>query len=140
MPGGLVIGLIGPLGAGKTLFVKGVAGENSPDQSEATSPTFTLVQEYPGRLTIYHLDMYRLERMDDPLLLSLEEMIRPDSVVIIEWADRVQKVLPSDVLWVQIEPRDETSRILSFRSGGPVSKAASDRLRSVCVDIHAAQF
>lgn len=94
--GGEVVALIGPLGSGKTHFMKGVAaGLESPDMSQVTSPTFVLVNEYEGRggeLTIYHIDAYRLASVREFEALGFEDYCRPDAVVFIEWAD---KVLPA---------------------------------------------
>lgn len=134
LPGGLVIGLTGPLGAGKTLFVRGLAEANAGSHCEVTSPTFTLVQEYHGRLTLYHLDVYRLLRTNDPLLLSIDEMIRADSAVVMEWAERVHRALPDDMLWITIEPCGETSRKFNFEARGPVSKRFLDAIRAQNVD------
>ena len=85
--GGEVLLLYGDLGAGKTAFVRGLARGLGGSPDEVSSPTFTLVQEYRGRLTLYHVDLYRLkpEEIDD---LGLDELVAPDSVVAIEWADR----------------------------------------------------
>lgn len=128
MSGGIVIALVGPLGAGKTLLVKGIAAQNAGGPCEVTSPTFTLVQEYPGRLTLYHLDVYRLPAGNDPLLLALDEMVRPDSVAIVEWADRIRAALPYDMLWVEIAPHDESVRSFFMSATGPVSATALDAL------------
>lgn len=96
LEGGEVVALIGNLGSGKTHFIKGVAaGLESPDMSQVTSPTFVLVNEYEGRggeLTIYHIDAYRLESVAEFEALGFEDYCRPDTVVFIEWAD---KVLPA---------------------------------------------
>ncbi len=124
----MVIALVGPLGAGKTLLVKGIAGENAGGPCEVTSPTFTLVQEYPGRLTLYHMDVYRLPGKHDPLLLGLDEMIRPDSVLIVEWADRISTTLTADTLWIEITPRGETHRDFRLRANGPLSEASIEAL------------
>jgi tRNA threonylcarbamoyladenosine biosynthesis protein TsaE len=124
----MVIALVGPLGAGKTLLVKGIAAENAGGPCEVTSPTFTLVQEYPGRLTLFHLDVYRLPAGHDPLLLALDEMVRPDSVAIVEWADRIRTALPYDMLWVEIAPRDESVRAFCISASGPLSASALDAL------------
>lgn len=112
--GGLSIALIGPLGAGKTHLVKGIAtGNGLSDPRKTTSPTFTLIQEYPGRVTLYHIDVYRLRGPAELIALGVEELVRPDSVVVIEWADRVREVIPQPRLIIEIEPTGDTSR--SFR-------------------------
>lgn len=115
--------LAGPLGAGKTLLVKGIALENARGACEVTSPTFTLVQEYAGRFRIFHLDVYRLKGPNDPLLRELDEMAGPDAIVLIEWGDRVASALPDDCLWIAIEPRGAQNRNFKFRATGPVARA-----------------
>ena len=86
---GLVIGLSGGLGAGKTQFVKGLArGLGIP--ARVHSPTFTLVNEYGGgRLRLFHLDLYRLETRGQMVSAGLEEFLQPDGVSVIEWAERL---------------------------------------------------
>jgi tRNA threonylcarbamoyladenosine biosynthesis protein TsaE len=104
---GDVIGLIGDLGAGKTTLTQAIArgmGITSP----VTSPTFTLLQEYPGPIPLFHLDPYRLERPEDLADLGLEEYFERGGVVIVEWADKVETLLPSDrlTLWLEIAERE----------------------------------
>ena len=121
--GGEVIALIGPLGAGKTQFVKGLAaGNGHPDPSGVTSPTFTLVNEYPGRFDLYHLDAYRLRSGDELAALGFDEMTRADSVVVIEWADRVTPALPDDRVTILFESTGDTSRRLTLTVAGPTSR------------------
>lgn len=128
--GGLTIGLVGPLGAGKTQLIKGIAvGNGLNDERQVTSPTFTLVQEYPGRFTLFHLDVYRLSKPGEFAGLGVMEMIRPDSVVLVEWADRVADELPGDSLWATLEVTGDAQRRLSLRAGGPFSADQLDRLR-----------
>ncbi len=129
-----MIALVGPLGAGKTLLVKGIATANAGGPCEVTSPTFTLVQEYPGRLTIFHLDVYRLASSKDPLLLALDEMVRPDSVAVVEWADRVRSSLHHDTLWISITPGGESARSFSCHAEGPKSMRCLDAFRAALVD------
>ena len=106
---GDVILLSGNLGAGKTAFVRGLAAGLGIDPDEVSSPTFTLVHEYRGgRLTLYHADLYRLERVatED---LGLEEMGVSDGVLAIEWPDRLSHAMPG-ARAVHIEVVDENTR------------------------------
>jgi tRNA threonylcarbamoyladenosine biosynthesis protein TsaE len=106
-PGGVVL-LYGELGAGKTAFVRGLArGLGAPD-AEVSSPTFTIVQEYAGRLPLYHVDLYRLEpnEIED---LGLDELISGDGVVAIEWAERWHG-RPDDAIEVRLEHAGEDER------------------------------
>lgn len=129
--GGVVIGLTGPLGAGKTYLVKGIAGGNAGGASvEVTSPTFTLVNEYTGTLALYHLDSYRLPNAQALLDLGFDEMIRPDTAVVVEWADRVRSVMPSDCLWIELAPKGETDRRMSFAAYGDAAGDCLTRLRN----------
>jgi len=95
-PAGAVISLIGPLGAGKTTFVQGLAqGLGVSQKCKVTSPTFTLIKEYEGRLRLYHVDAYRLSGAAEMAELGAEELFSSEGLVVIEWADRVVGVLPS---------------------------------------------
>ena len=110
---GDVILLSGNLGAGKTAFVRGLAAGLGIDPEEVSSPTFTLVHEYRGgRLTLYHADLYRLDRVatDD---LGLEEMGVADGVLAIEWPDRLSHALPG-ARRIDIEVVDEKTRRISW--------------------------
>jgi tRNA threonylcarbamoyladenosine biosynthesis protein TsaE len=108
--GGDVVLLHGELGAGKTAFTRGLARGLGIDPAEVSSPTFTLVQEYHGRLTLYHVDLYRLEEreVDD---LGLDELVLGDGVVVIEWAER-WRGRPEDVIEVRFEQIDDDARRL----------------------------
>ena len=116
---GQVIGLIGPLGAGKTLFVRGLAeGLDVVDPRAISSPTFVLIQEYAGRLPIYHFDVYRLTSVEQFAALGPEEYFEGPGVCVIEWADRVAQLLPNDRLEVRFAIQGPTSRSLSLRAMG----------------------
>ena len=107
---GDVVLLFGDLGAGKTAFVRGLARGLGADPEDVSSPTFTLVQEYHGRLALFHVDLYRLEEreVDD---LGLEELVLADGVVAIEWAERWRD-RPDDGIEVSLEDiGDEKRRI-----------------------------
>jgi tRNA threonylcarbamoyladenosine biosynthesis protein TsaE len=98
---GDAIALTGELGAGKTTFVRGAARALGFDGAVA-SPTFTLVREYQGRLRVYHVDVYRLERVQDVLDLGVDEMVAEGGVLLVEWGDAVEGLLPDDHLLVEI--------------------------------------
>jgi tRNA threonylcarbamoyladenosine biosynthesis protein TsaE len=130
LAGGSVIALEGPLGAGKTLLAKGVAvGNGLRDASLVTSPTFTLVQEYAGRLHLYHLDVYRLKSAAEVTALGFSEMIRPDAAVLIEWADRISELLPDDRLTIRLEPTGAEQRHAELIATGPLSRQCLARLQ-----------
>ena len=105
---GDVVLLYGDLGAGKTAFTRGLARGLGAAAGDVTSPTFTLVQEYRGRLTLYHVDLYRLDEreVDD---LGLEELVLGEGVVAIEWAERWRE-RPDDVIEVRLEHVGEDRR------------------------------
>jgi len=121
--GGVAIGIVGPLGAGKTHLVKGIAaGNGTVDPRKITSPTFTLIHEYPGRLRLYHIDAYRLRGPSELIALGFDELVTLDSVVAVEWADRVRSAMPTNTLWIEIIPIEEATRDLLFHAGGPLAE------------------
>jgi tRNA threonylcarbamoyladenosine biosynthesis protein TsaE len=101
---GLVVGLSGDLGAGKTQLVKGIA-RGLGITARVHSPTFTLVNEYGGgRLRLFHLDLYRLETRGQIVSAGLEEFLQPDGVTVIEWAEKmVNEEKPRRMIFVKIE-------------------------------------
>lgn len=118
---GDVIGLVGCLGAGKTHLVKGVAaGLGVADERIINSPTFVLVNEYEGRLHVYHVDAYRLPGPRELEAVGFEEMCSSEGVVLVEWADRVAKALPEGCLWVELTVAGESVRRITLRTDLPV--------------------
>jgi len=118
---GDVVALNGELGSGKTEFVHGLAqGLKVPPQVVA-SPSFALAHEYPGRLPLVHLDLYRLEDLPPEMLPDLEEYLSGPQVVAVEWARRLAPLLPGDYLEVDLETIGESSRQLTFTGHGPRS-------------------
>ena len=113
---GSVISLRGSLGAGKTVFAKGVA--RSLGITEAiVSPTFTLVQEYDGRLPMYHMDLYRITSEDDFQMIGGEDMLYSDGVCLIEWSEVIDSLLPKETLFVEIKVNDDQSRTVQITGG-----------------------
>ena len=123
---GSVVALIGELGAGKTTLTKGIArGLDVPDLIH--SPTFTLIHEHRGRLSVAHFDLYRLdapEQLDD---LGYEEYFFGDWVCVIEWAEKIMELLPPDHLEIRIAGEDEV-RSLDIRAAGPRSADVLSRV------------
>jgi len=117
LAGGETLLLSGPLGAGKTILVKGIAYALGIDKDEVTSPSFTLVNTHRGRLVLYHIDLYRLEEGDTAAhAVDLDELLREESaVVIIEWAERIRNYhLPADVWRVTIRGDGDSPRAISI--------------------------
>ena len=108
--GGEVILLTGELGAGKTAFVRGLARGLGADPGEVASPTFVLMTSYPGRLTLHHADLYRLEAADAERDLGLEELPGAGGVLAVEWADRLREVPWARAVRVRIEHAGEDVR------------------------------
>lgn len=126
---GTVVALVGDLGAGKTRFAQGLAAGLGVDERVVNSPTFVLIQEYPGRLPMYHFDTYRLRDVSAFLELGAEEYLAGEGVCLIEWADRVEPVLPADRLTVRFSIAGPESRRLDFAAGGATSLELLERLR-----------
>jgi tRNA threonylcarbamoyladenosine biosynthesis protein TsaE len=101
------IALSGELGAGKTTLVQGVA-RGLGVAEHVVSPTFTLVREYRGRLELTHVDVYRLQHVQDVLDLGLEEIGDGDALLVVEWGDAVETLLPADRLDVELTTVDPT--------------------------------
>ncbi len=116
---GAVIGLIGPLGAGKTHLVRAVAeGLGIADSRAVSSPTFVLIQEYAARLPIYHFDAYRLRSAAEFFELGVQEYFEGEGVCLVEWADKVGSQLPRERLSIILEVVGETQRQATVSASG----------------------
>jgi tRNA threonylcarbamoyladenosine biosynthesis protein TsaE len=111
---GDVVALTGELGAGKTCFVQGVV-QGLGATTEATSPTFVLVNEYRGRLAIHHVDAYRTESLTELIDLGLLELFDGDGVTLVEWADKLRPLLPARTIDVGIEGVGDEPRTITIR-------------------------
>jgi tRNA threonylcarbamoyladenosine biosynthesis protein TsaE len=118
---GAVVSLVGQLGAGKTHFVRAIAlGLGLKQERAVTSPTFVLVQEYQGRLPIYHFDAYRLHAEQEFHDLGAHEYFQGQGVCLIEWGDRVAGALPEELLQVTLTISGATARRFHFEARGAV--------------------
>jgi tRNA threonylcarbamoyladenosine biosynthesis protein TsaE len=117
LEGGEILLLNGPLGAGKTLFVKGISSALGVDEEDVTSPSFTLVNPHDGRLRLYHIDLYRLdEGASAAHAVDLDELlIDEQAVIVIEWPERMGAYpLPNDVWHINISGDGESPRLISI--------------------------
>jgi len=119
LPPGVTVALCGTLGAGKTRLVQAIAEGLGVDRRNVVSPTFVLIQEYRGRRTIYHIDAYRLRDDDEFQQLGPDEYFESDGLVLIEWADRVQRSLPRDYIEIAVTVTGAESRRFEIRAIGP---------------------
>ena len=113
--GGEMLALIGELGSGKTQFCKGLAaglGVGRPEH--LTSPTFVIINEYPGRLTFYHIDAYRLGGPADMEALGVDDLAASGGVMAIEWADRVGEWIPREALEIRFDLTGPDARRLTL--------------------------
>lgn len=118
---GDVLALVGDLGAGKTCLARGVAAGLGIDEP-VTSPTFILVAEYASAagFPLYHADCYRFEQATaEAMDIGLDELLRDDGVAVVEWAERIESLLPPDYLRITLTALDDTRRELAFEPHGP---------------------
>ena len=118
LQGGEIIGLVGELGTGKTLFVRGLTEGLEVSRTWIRSPTFTLVNEYQGRLPIYHIDLYRIERTGELEELNLREYLYSNGVSLIEWFEYFPAGEVEDHLEVELAYREGSKRQLTFLPHG----------------------
>jgi tRNA threonylcarbamoyladenosine biosynthesis protein TsaE len=121
---GMVIALVGPLGAGKTHLVRAIAeGLGIANSRSVCSPTFVLIQEYDARLPIYHFDTYRLRNAEEFFDLGVQEYFDGNGICLVEWGDRVKPFLPPDHLQIAITMTGETRRRFTITGTGEQAKA-----------------
>jgi tRNA threonylcarbamoyladenosine biosynthesis protein TsaE len=129
---GDVVALTGELGAGKTTFVRGAARGLGVPEGQVLSPTFTLVREYRGTRPIYHLDVYRLDRIQDVIDLGFEELLDPDGITFVEWGDVIEGLLLADYLEVEMFTRvEDDGREVVVTGTGPTWTGRWERLEAV---------
>jgi tRNA threonylcarbamoyladenosine biosynthesis protein TsaE len=125
---GDVVSLVGGLGAGKTVFARGVAralGVTEP----VVSPSFTIVREYEGRLPLVHVDVYRIDRLQELHDLGFEELVRDDAVTLVEWGDVIDGMLPGERLDVRLAAGDgDDERVVKIEGRGRSWRARAAEL------------
>ncbi|HTZ11113.1 MAG TPA: tRNA (adenosine(37)-N6)-threonylcarbamoyltransferase complex ATPase subunit type 1 TsaE [Candidatus Margulisiibacteriota bacterium] len=135
LKGSEIICLFGEFGSGKTILTKGIAKGLDITKEAVLSPSFVLIREHPGgRLPLYHFDLYRLKGEADIALLGYEEYLYGKGISVIEWAERLNKLLPREYLKVELFIRGKNERRIKFSAFGPqydvVLKAAHSLIRN----------
>jgi tRNA threonylcarbamoyladenosine biosynthesis protein TsaE len=117
--GGSVIALSGELGSGKTCLTQGIAkGLGVPEHLHVTSPTYVLVNEYPGSLRLFHLDLYRIDNVAQLDDVGIDDILGSDDVAVIEWAEKMVDMLPEERLFVTISIIDDETRDFHITASG----------------------
>jgi len=129
LPPGSVLALTGPMGAGKTCFCQGLArGLGVDPQIPVTSPTYTLIAEYPGRIPFFHMDLYRIKGPDDLLGIGFYDILEAGGVTAIEWAQQAAGPDFFPLFWVEFAIRGQTARSICFL---PAGQDAADLLNGL---------
>ena len=115
---GDVIALIGNLGAGKTVIAGGLCCGLGVKEDYITSPTYTIINQYDGKIPVYHIDLYRLKNLDELYNLGWDEYIYGHGTCIIEWADKAGEMLPEEYLTVNIEVTGKNKRKITLQAKG----------------------
>ena len=124
---GVTIGLVGPLGAGKTRLTRAIVESLGVDPAAISSPTFVLINEYLGRIPIYHADVYRLRDSAAFLDLGIADYWTGEGLVLVEWADRVRSLMPEESWWIHLDLTGPTHRTARFQAP-PGDTALAERL------------
>lgn len=126
---GSFLALRGGLGGGKTCFTRGLASVVAPDSAHlVASPTFAIMNSYPGPIPVYHFDFYRLSGDDDIAELGFEEFFYADGICVVEWSERLRELLPTDRLTVEFDYREGDQRAITISASGPGSARVLDQL------------
>lgn len=112
--GRTVVALDAPMGAGKTTLVSRIA-EYLGSEDDVTSPTFAIVNQYEGKRTIYHFDMYRIDKIEEALDFGSEEYLSSGELCLVEWPEKIEGLLPEDTMVVKIEILSDTARRFVIR-------------------------
>ena len=126
---GSFLALRGDLGGGKTCLTRGVVASLAPQSTHlVASPTYAIMNCYPGNVPVYHFDFYRLTGDDDIAELGFEEFFYGDGVCVVEWSERLVELRPSDVLTLQFEYSGDSQRLITITSSGQKSDIVLEQL------------
>jgi len=129
LSGGDIVCLFGELGSGKTVLTKGIASGLGINKSKIVSPSFVLIRQYnQSRLPLYHFDLYRLKALKDIAFLGYEEYLYGEGVAVIEWADRLGRIMPKEYLGIELLVRGDSRRLIKFSSRGRHYKELLDKI------------
>jgi len=128
---GDIICLSGNLGSGKTTLAKGIAKGLNIDPVKVNSPTFVIMNAYEGRLPLYHFDLYRLNKMQEMGVIGYDEFLYGEGVSLIEWGERLEKLLPKEFLNVKIVQSDVSERQFCFEAVGKKYKSMVDQIGGI---------
>jgi tRNA threonylcarbamoyladenosine biosynthesis protein TsaE len=135
---GDVVALVGELGTGKTQFIKGLAaGVGIGKPHYISSPSFTLINEYSGRVPFYHIDLFRLNSEREAEELGLEEYFQSGGITAIEWADKIPSLLPKEILWIHVQYTGRYTRSLEILGRG---KRYEELLKSFGLGVRSSQL
>lgn len=121
------VGLTGQLGAGKTLFSRGVAEGAGVPLEDVSSPTYSIIQSYRGRLTLHHADFYRLSSEADLFSTGFHDLLDGEGAFLVEWVDQIPGAAPADALRITIEVTSLETRTLKVTTSGALSEALLSR-------------
>ncbi|RKX31974.1 MAG: tRNA (adenosine(37)-N6)-threonylcarbamoyltransferase complex ATPase subunit type 1 TsaE, partial [Candidatus Zixiibacteriota bacterium] len=119
---GDVVSLTGPLGAGKTCLIRGIAAGLGIDENDVRSPSFTLVNEMYGKMPLYHFDLYRMKKIDELYEIGWDDYMMRDGVTVVEWGEKAEDMLPVESIFINIEIISENQRRISISSPEPEEK------------------
>lgn len=130
LPAGAFLALRGNLGGGKTCFTRGIVTSTAPESAHlVASPTYAIMNNYPGNVPVHHFDFYRLSGDDEIAELGFEEYFYGNGICVVEWSERLKDLLPADHLLIKFDYREDDQRCILITACGPVSTNILEQLK-----------